>query len=161
MATRAPAVAGARVALERPGFERAEVVAQAATDSDGAFVLASVAVQPGDRLVAEGPFHGALQLPAPAFGEIRVALVSRKRALLDRLVAWARRRGRPFDAQPEPTPGHVQRMARPGDAVKVWAEAVERAAYSGAAIDAGSEAEVDRLAPGDPSPARGSKPDRT
>ena len=148
------AVAGARVAIERPGFERAAVVAEATTDSDGAFVLAPFAIQPGDRLVAEGPFHGALQLPVPAFGEIRVALVSRKRALLDRLVAWARRRGRPFDAQPEPTPGHVQRMARPGDAVKVWADAVERAMYSGAAIDAGSEAEVNRLAPGDPSPAQ-------
>jgi hypothetical protein len=59
-------------------------------------------------------------------------------------------------------PGHVQRMARPGDAVKVWADAVERAMYSGAAIDAGREAEVNRLAPGDPSPARGqARPDKT
>jgi hypothetical protein len=140
---------------------RALRVAAAPPDSDGAFVLAPVAVQPGDRLVAEGPLHGALQLPPPAFGEIRIALVSRKRALLDRLVAWARRRGRPFDAQPEPTPGHVQRMARPGDAVKVWADAVERAMYSGGAIDARSEAEVDRLAPGDPSPARQARPDKT
>ena len=39
------------------------------------------------------------------------ALVLRKRALLDRLVEWARRRGLPYDARPEPTPGHVRRAA--------------------------------------------------
>jgi hypothetical protein len=148
-------VAGARVALERPGFERADVVADAISGADGAFVLSSGSVQAGDRLVAEGPLHSMVQVPAPAFGDIRVTLISRRRALLDRLVAWARRRGRPFDARPEPTPGHVQRVARSGDAAKAWAEAVERAAYSGAPVDARSEAEVDRLAPGDPSPAGG------
>jgi hypothetical protein len=147
-------IAGVRVALERPGFERADVVVDAISDADGAFVLASAGVRPGDRLVAEGALHAAVQVPVPAFGDIRVTLVSRRRALLDRLVAWARRRGRPFDAQPEPTPGHVQRMARSGDAAKSWAEAVERAAYSGAPIDARGEAEVDRLAPEDPSPSR-------
>ena len=84
-----------------------------------------------------------------------MVLVSRRRALLDRLVGWARREGRPYDAHPEPTPGHVQRMARSGDEARAWAEAVERAAYSGDAIDAQREAEVDRLAPGDGSRAPG------
>jgi hypothetical protein len=148
-------VAGARVALERPGFERAETIADVTTDAEGSFVLAPAGVQPGDRLTAEGPLHCAHRTPAPAFGEVRVALVSRRRALLDRLVAWARRKGRPYDASPEPTPGHVRRMARAGDATHAWAEAVERAAYSGAAIDAPREAEVDRLAPAEVGPARG------
>jgi hypothetical protein len=148
-------LAGVHVALERPGFERAEIVADATSGSDGAFVLAPVEVKPGDRLMAEGPLHGVHRAPAPPFGEVRVVLVSRRRALLDRLVGWARRKGRPYDAHPEPTPGHVQRMARSGDEARAWAEAVERAAYSGDAIDAQREAEVDRLAPGDASPAPG------
>jgi hypothetical protein len=149
-------IAGVRVALERPGFERAEIVADAMSGADGAFVLAPAEVKPGDRLVAEGPLHGAYRAPAPPFGEVRVALVSRRRALLDRLVAWARRKGRPYDAHPEPTPGHVRRMARGGGEAGKWAEAVELAAFSGDAVDAQKEAEVDRLAPGDAPPAPGS-----
>jgi hypothetical protein len=152
-------VAGARVSIERPGFERARTVAQVVCDAEGRFVLApddkAEGLRPGDRLVAEGPLHAAHDAPAPPFGEIRIALVSRRRALLDRLVAWARRKGRPYDAAPEPTPGHVQRMARSGDTVKAWAEAVERAAYAGSAIDARAEAEVDHLAPADAQSSRG------
>jgi hypothetical protein len=151
-------VPGARVAMLRPGFERAEVVVEAIADSDGAFVLAATGTRPGDRLVTEGRLHAAHDVPAPPFGEIRIALVSRRRALLDRLVAWARRKGRPYDATPEPTPGHVQRMARAGDAVRAWAEAIEHAAYSGEAIDAAGEAEVDRLGPGDARTPRGDAP---
>ena len=140
-------IAGARISLERPGFERSMVVAEATSDAEGAFALSPAGVLPGDRLVAEGVLHGVHRVPAPPFGEVRVALVSRRRALLDRLVGWARRMGRPYDAHPEPTPGHVKRMARSGDAARAWAEAVERAAYSGLAVDAQREAEVDRLAP--------------
>jgi hypothetical protein len=152
-------IAGARVALERPGFERVEVVAEATSEADGAFALLPAGVLPGDLLVAEGLLHGVHRMPAPPFGEVRVALVSRRRALLDRLVSWARRKGRPYDAHPEPTPGHVQRMARSGDAARAWAEAVERAAYSGAAVDAQREAEVDRLAPVEAVPLP--RPDKT
>ena len=151
-------VPGARVAMVRPGFERAEVVAEAIADADGAFVLAATGTRPGDRLVTAGRLHAAHDVPAPPFGEIRIALVSRRRALLDRLVAWARRKGRPYDATPEPTPGHVQRMARAGDAVRAWAEAIEHAAYSGEAIDAAGEAEVDQLAPADAWTPRGDGP---
>ena len=148
-------LANARVFIERPGFDRAEIVAEVAADADGTFALAPVEIQRGDHLVAEGALHAALRVPVPPFGEIRVALVSRRRALLERLVGWARRKGRPFDARPEPTPGHIQRMARSGDAVKAWAQAVERAAYSGDAVDARREAEIDRLAPGESPAARG------
>ncbi len=142
-------IAGVRVTVERPGFERAEIVADTTSGADGTFFLAPPQVAPGDRLVAEGRLHGVHRAPAPPFGEVRIALVSRRRALLDRLVGWARRKGRPYDVHPEPTPGHVQRMARAGDGARAWAEAVEHAAYSGDAVDAEKEAEVDRLAPGD------------
>jgi hypothetical protein len=46
-------------------------------------------------------------------------------------------------------------MARSSEAIKTWAEAVERAAYAGEAVDAGGEAAVDRLAPGDAATPRG------
>jgi hypothetical protein len=74
--------------------------------------------------------------------------VLRKRALLSRLVSWAKLRGRPFDARPEPTPGHVKRAAADDLRVARWADAVERAAYAGGPVDARVEEDVDRLAPG-------------
>lgn len=141
-------VAGARVAVERPGFERIEVLEGTVTRPDGTFALAALQTVPGDVLVAEGPLHAALRRPLPPPGELDVALVLRRRALLDRLVAWARARGRPFDARPEPTPAQVRRAAVGEFAVARWADAVERAAYGGAVVDARAEEEVDRLAPG-------------
>jgi hypothetical protein len=109
-----------------------------------------VAPQPGDELACEGPLHGQLRRPMPEPGELDVALVLRKRALLDRLVAWARRRGLPFDARPEPTPGHVRRAAAGEFTVARWADAVERAAFGGQVVDSRVEGEVERLAPDQP-----------
>jgi len=144
------AVAGARVAVERRGFERIEALAETRTDAAGAFALLlppGVGPQPGDELVCEGPLHGQLRRPLPEAGELDVALVLRKRALLDRLVGWARRRGLPYDARPEPTPGHVRRAAGGEFTVARWADAVERAAFGGQVVDARAEGEIERLAP--------------
>jgi hypothetical protein len=137
----------ARVAIERRGFERVDSIAQTLTDAAGQFVLPAVDVRPGDELAVEGRLHAGLRHLLPPAGELRVALVSRRRALLERLVSWARRRGRPFDTRPEPTPGHVRRAAASEFAVARWADAVERAAYGGSAVDQDVQAEVDRLAP--------------
>ncbi|HTQ48849.1 MAG TPA: hypothetical protein VMI75_39095 [Polyangiaceae bacterium] len=147
------AIAGGRVAVERRGFERIEVLAETRTDAAGVFALPlsrlphGVAPLPGDELVCEGPLHGQLRRPLPEAGELDVALVLRKRALLDRLVAWARRRGMPYDARPEPTPGHVRRAAGGEFTVARWADAVERAAFGGQVVDARAEGEIERLAP--------------
>lgn len=144
------AIAGARVAVERRGFERIESIAETRTDASGFFALRlpqGGASQPGDELTCEGPLHGQLRRPLPAPGELDVALVLRKRALLDRLVAWARRRGLPFDARPEPTPGHVRRAAAGEFTVARWADAVERAAFGGQVVDERAEREIERLAP--------------
>jgi len=62
-------------------------------------------------------------------------------------VKWARRRGPPFDARPEPTPGHVRRAAGAELATARWADAVERAVFGPGEIDARTEHEIDRLAP--------------
>jgi len=148
------AVAGARVAIERPGFEGVETVAQTTSEADGAFALGPVDARPGDELVAEGRVHAAIRRPLPPAGELQITLVLRRRALLERLVAWARRRGRPFDAQPDATPGHVRRAAGQDVALARWAEAVERAAYAGGEVDQRTQSEVDRLAPPDAAPPR-------
>jgi hypothetical protein len=144
-------IVAALVAIERPGFRGVEVLAQSKSNEEGVFVLPPIDAQPGDLLLAEGRVHSALRRPLPAAGELEVALVLRKRALLDRLVAWARRRGRPFDGRPEPTPGHVRRAAAADVGVARWAEAVERAAYGEGQIDEDGQREVDRLAPAEPS----------
>lgn len=146
------AIVAARVAIERRGFERVERLVEVATDDDGAFVLPPLEAQPGDELFAEGLLHAPLRRPLPPAGELDVALVLRRRALLDRLVAWARKRGKPFDARPEPTPGQVRRAAGSEFTVARWADAVERAAFGGEVVDERAEGEVDRLAPPPPPP---------
>jgi hypothetical protein len=155
------ALAGARVAIERAGFENVQVLGQTSSDASGSFVLESTETRPGDELVAEAPLHDQVRQPLPPPGEVEVALVQRRRMLLDRLVAWARRRGKPFDARPEPTPGHVRRAAgrlefevdqrARAEEIEQWATAVERAAYGGAPVDARAQAKVDDLAPPDAS----------
>jgi hypothetical protein len=140
-------VGNARVVIERPAFEQSTPIASTATAADGTFTLSAPNANEGDKLVVDGPLHAVLRQPLPPSGELQIAVVSRRRALLERLVAWARRRGRPFDVLPEPTPGHVRRAAGPDFGVARWADAVERAAYAGSVVDARAEAEVDRLAP--------------
>jgi len=140
-------LASARLSIERRGFQRTEAIGGAISDAQGRFTLEPIESLPGDELVANAPLHAPLRGPLPATGELLVALVLRRRALLDRLVAWARRRGRPFDAHAEPTPAHVRRAAgRDLDVVR-WASAVERAAYGGEVVDEQAQAEIDRLAP--------------
>jgi hypothetical protein len=142
-------VARARVSIERPGFERRDAVASTTTDDQGMFVLEPTDPLPGDELSAEAPLHAPLRSPLPARGDLRVALVLRRRALLDRLVSWAHRRGKPFDLYADPTPAQLRRAAGQDLGVVRWATAVERAAYGGGVVDEEAQGEVDRLAPGE------------
>jgi hypothetical protein len=153
----ATAIGTARVQIERPSFGRAEVLASVVADEDGRFELPATGTRPGDELAIEAPLHVALRRPLPAPGELDAQLVQRKRAMLGRLVTWAKQRGRPFDARPEPTPGHVRHAAGDDFRVARWADAVERAAYAGDPVDAHVEAEVDRLAPA-PVPVHEARP---
>ncbi len=141
-------IAGARIRLERPGFQTIEVISEATSGPDGHIELALAGSHPGDDLVVESRQHCALRRPRPAHGEIEVAMVLRRRELLESLVRWARRRGGRFDARPEPTPGHVRRMAGDEPKVAAWADALERAAYGSEIVDERIELEVNRLAPG-------------
>jgi hypothetical protein len=141
------AIPDARVSLERSGFERVTVLVTSTTDAAGRFSLAGVDVLDGDKLTSEAPLHGRLEQRAPPKGEIAIALMLRRRKLLERLVEWAKRGGAPFDLPTEPTPGHVRRAAGTSFAIARWADAVERAAFGGAPVDARAEADVERLAP--------------
>ncbi len=143
----ATAIPNARVQIERPAFGRAEILAGVVADEDGRFVLPRVVPRPGDELAIEAPLHVTLRRALPPPSELDAQLVLRKRALLTRMVAWAKSRGRPFDVRPEPTPGHVRRAAGDDFRVARWADAIERAAYAGEPVDAQVEADVERLAP--------------
>jgi hypothetical protein len=140
-------VAGATIGIRRPNFGEVELVARTVANDAGRFELRFDDARPGDEMTAEAPLHALLRQPLPGFGELEIAIMLRKRKLLERLVRWARRRGRPFDAKPEPTPGHVRRAADDDFATARWADAIEHAAFAGAVVDGQLEAEINRLAP--------------
>ncbi|HEY3236660.1 MAG TPA: hypothetical protein VGJ84_18215, partial [Polyangiaceae bacterium] len=110
-------------------------VTHAVTDVNGRFELVAHSTPDLETsnawLEVEAPLHAALRKPAPPTGELRIALVSHRRALLARLIDWAHRRGRPWARPPETTPGHVARVAQRRDAggIAAWAESVESAAF--------------------------------
>jgi Domain of unknown function (DUF4129) len=124
-------VPDARVAAIVPAFRGDGVVGETFTDAEGKFALDHVASADGARLQVSAHWHSTLVRALPAAGQLAIHLVSRRRALLDRLVTWAVRRGRPWHDGSDPTPGQVARAAENHGApqVREWAEAVERAAY--------------------------------
>ncbi len=143
-------VSGARVWVDRGTFDGRSVLASVGTDSAGSFVLPPIAGLVGDEQIAvEAPLHTRLVQPLPPAGELSIALVLRRRALLARLVGWARKRGRPFDLKPEPTPGHVRRAAGEDFQTARWADAVEKAVFGGGEVDARAEREIERMIPTD------------
>lgn len=143
----------ARVWIERGTFEGKSLLASVGSDAHGDFELPHVDRLVGDeQLGVEAPLHARLLQPLPVAGQLSIALVLRRRALLGRLVTWARRRGRPFDVKPEPTPGHVRRAAADDFQTARWADAVEKAVFGGGEVDARMEGEIERLAPVDPHP---------
>ncbi len=140
-------VVGARVYVEASDFRGTEVLASDFVNDQGEFKLPALSLANRPDIVVDAPLHASLRKPLPAAGVLEIALVSRKRALLDRLVEWARLRGKPFDARPEPTPGHVLRAAVPESAPARWAAATEAAAFGPDPVDGRAEAEIDALKP--------------
>lgn len=127
------AVARARVTILIPAFAGTGVATGSTTDDDGHFQLTHVDGAPSEGAVLEvaAPWHATLRRPVPPAGQLVIQLVSRRRALLDALVAWARRRGRPWSDAVEPTPAQVIALARDRSdtATEQWARAVEHAAF--------------------------------
>lgn len=146
-------IAGAEVEVLEPGTEK-RVVARARTNQEGVFELVSPADTAGMLFAANAPFHSELVSPVPAFGVVRIGLVTRRRQLLGRLARWAHHKPSFGRARAEPTPGEVERHARRArhEEVADWAHAVEAAAFGPLPVDEHAERDVVRREPADPAP---------
>ncbi|UQA58230.1 carboxypeptidase-like regulatory domain-containing protein [Polyangium aurulentum] len=141
-------VAGARLVIVAPAFQGDGVVARVTADERGEFVL-DAPHRSDARLVVEADAHSRHEQALPPPSVLRVALITRRRALLERMIRWARRHGTPFDAQPEPTPGHVRRAAARSNALDIesWARSVEQAVYGPATVDEDIESKIGAAEP--------------
>jgi hypothetical protein len=132
-------VAAAQLQILVPAFQGEGVAGSAVTGSDGGFRLSEPAGArtEGARLRVTAPQHSALMRHLPPPGHVVVSLVTRRRALVERLVSWARSRGAPWAGALEPTPGAIAGLARERDHVVVerWARAIEDAAFGPAPPD--------------------------
>jgi hypothetical protein len=141
----------ARLAVQVPSFSGDSIVVSVFADDEGAFEFELESVAADADLVVEAPLHAELRQKLPGAGILEVALVSRRRKLLERLVQWAKKRGPPFDVRPEPTPGQVRRAAEAAlPSAAGWADAVERAAFDKDDVDARVESDVMALDPEKP-----------
>jgi hypothetical protein len=136
-------VAGATLKIIVPSFQGEGVATSAIADAHGAFLLEGSA-RSDAQLVVESSGHSRHEQALPPPSVISVALVTRRRSLVDRLVRWARRQGVPFDGPPEPTPGHVRRVASRAnsEAIEAWARRVEQAAFGPEPVDEAIERDV-------------------
>jgi hypothetical protein len=155
----ATAIEGATLTVILPAFSSDGIAARSVSDQDGRFELPPVQRVEGARLQVSGQWHSTLVRDLPPAGHLQVNLVSRRRALLARLVEWAARMGKPWTAPGDPTPRHVASVARSRRAedVAVWAGEVERAAFGAEAPDAETE---DRVREQEPAWRSGDDPGR-
>ena len=75
-------------------------------------------------------------------GLLELSLISRRRALMQRLVRWAERRGKPWTRPSgEPTPAQIAAVAvnEAEPEVERWARGVERLAFGPTPPDAAAE----------------------
>lgn len=135
------AIPEAVVVIVLPAFGSDGVAARTTSDDAGRFELPPVQRMEGARLQVSSRWHSTLLRDLPPAGHLQVSLVSRRRALLGRLVEWASRMGRPWAVPGDPTPHHVAKVARDRHAedVALWAGEVERAAFGPDAPDAEAE----------------------
>lgn len=145
-------IAGARVRIFAPAFDAPSVLSETLSGTDGHFELETLQTSrpEGASLRVTARWYSSLEHPLPAEGQVRIHLTSVRRALLDRLVSWAGRRGPTYVRnRPGPTPGEVVDLAvdHQDNAVANWARDVERAAYGPIAPDSETESEIGRREP--------------
>jgi hypothetical protein len=140
-------VPDAIVALYSPNPER-RLLGRVTADEQGRFALEGAA-DANLELAVSAVLHSDFSCRAPAHGELRVDLVSRRRFLVGRLVRWAEHRGPFGKGRAEPTPGDVKRYGHKArrDEVEAWASAVEAAAFGPDAVDEATERNVSRHEP--------------
>ena len=136
-------IPGAELTIVVPAFDGTGVIARATTDEAGAFTI-DAAYRNDARLVVHAASHSTYEQALPAPSTLGVALVTRRRAILDRLVRWSRRQGPPFEGPLEPTPGHVRRVASRAQDLDIerWASEIERAAFGPEVVDESMESEL-------------------
>jgi hypothetical protein len=154
-------IPGAVVQALLPSFRGSESNAlTAVADARGWFELPALTrpLPEGARLRVSAPLHSEVERALPPQGRVSIALTSRRRAVLRRLVRWARAIGSPWSRGGEPTPGEIADIAaRRGDPRTArWARDVQAAAFGGPPVDEAIEAAL-RAAepPWHPSPPRG------
>jgi len=138
------------ITLSAPSFAGTGVLETTITDAEGAFHLAPVPSSTGGVAIAlHAPLHLPFAQQLPTNGELIVRMVSRRRALLDGLILWAQRRGRPWNRPGDPTPGYVARIAdrHLAPEVTAWAESVEAAAFGADPVDEPTERAVQTREP--------------
>ena len=122
-----------RIALVQQGFGRTNVLFEVHSDEAGTFCIPRSAVPQGTHceLVVDATAYATFTTELPPPGHVKLHLVSIRRAILDRLVAWSRRKGAPFRSKSDPTPDWIAQVARQrgNQEVERWAKAVSTAAF--------------------------------
>ncbi|MEZ4226742.1 MAG: hypothetical protein R3B13_37705 [Polyangiaceae bacterium] len=150
------AIVGAEVRIVMPSFEGSAPSASTITDEQGRFELPHCNAGEGSELRCDAPLHSSLRRAVPPAGQVVIRMVSRRRALLTRLVDWAKRKGPPYQPEGDPTPAQVAEVAgdRRDEVARRWARDVERAAFGPASPDAAEEARIRQAEPGSEGPGR-------
>ena len=130
-------VGDALVAIVAEEPEGARAVARTATNAEGRFELPDVTTNAETRFVVTARWHATLKVKLPPHGRLEIDLVTRRRQLVARFVAWATREGHGLKGRSEPTPGDVRKAALRGRRPEIveWADAVEGAAYGPEPVD--------------------------
>jgi hypothetical protein len=136
---------GVQVRVLSRDFYGEREVQRTATDERGCFELAGEWA-PTFTLHVAAPWHVPVERPLPRPGRLSLGLVSRRRALLERVATVARRvlPEHPQEPTPEQLARHYEACARPGEAR--WARAVESAVFGRDPVGAREEAELSVLA---------------
>lgn len=138
-------IPGAHVEALLPSFRGADAGRLAVVaDELGHFELPALRdpLPEGARLRVWAPLHSDVERPLPPQGRVSIVLTSRRRAVLRRLVRWARALGAPWVRGGEPTPGEVAdtAMRRGEPRTARWAEDVQAAVFGEAPVDEATEA---------------------
>ena len=130
-------VADALVSIVAEEPEGPRTIARVTTNGDGQFELPDVTRGAETRFVVAARWHATLTVKLPPHGRLEIDLVTRRRQLVARFVAWAARDGHGMKGRSEPSPGDVrkaaERVRRPD--IVAWADAVEGAAYGPDPVD--------------------------
>lgn len=130
----AAAIENATLNVLLPGVRERRIVATACTDEDGRFAFPPIPEREAGaplqlQVTARG--YAVFERPMPRPGHVVIHIVTLRRALVERLLQWAQRKGPPWHGRVLPTPEHIARTAemRHDAETAHWARRVEAAAF--------------------------------